>query len=278
MKRWMAALLLGGVIAACSSEDAGSTSTGTAGAAATTGGDFHSLVADPDQAGRLYAGGHARVARSDDGGATWQPLAVLDGVDAMGWAITDDAIWVSGHPGLVVSRDGGATFARSNDGLGDTDVHAFCALGSQLYAAGPGLGVASSADGGTTWTTATTTAGQALFGRIVIDPSDSAHLVAADAGAGAVESRDGGRTWRALGTGPAAWVSSPDGLTTIYASGAQTAQRSIDAGTTWSPVALPPGATLVEAARDGALYAGAHDGNTVTVWISRDGGETWARP
>ena len=43
----------------------------------------------------------------------------------MGWAFTRDAVYVSGHPGLNRSTDGGTTFARTNDGLPDTDLHAF---------------------------------------------------------------------------------------------------------------------------------------------------------
>ena len=276
--RWLFAMLIAsGVAVGCSTDETPQPGA-TRASAAVTGGDFHSLVADPTDPARLYAGGHAHVARSEDGGTSWQTVEVLDDVDAMGWSITDGAIWVSGHPGLTVSRDGGSTFDQANDGLDDTDVHAFGAVGTQLYAAGPGIGVAASADGGATWTTMTRASGQAFFGRMLIDPADTAHVVAADGRAGVVESRNGGRTWTALGTDPATWVSSPDGLATIYASGGPSAQQTADGGASWSPVALPAGATLLEAASDGRLYAGVHDGNAVTVWSSSDNGGTWLRP
>jgi len=261
----------------CSSDESPSTAD-TAASAGVTGGDFHSLVADPLRPGRLFVGGHTNVARSDDGGTTWQPVNALDDADAMGWTVERELVWVSGHPGLNVSRDGGATFERRNDGLPDTDVHAFGANGDRLYAAGPGLGVAGSADGGLTWTTLTDQAGRGFFGRILIDPADPSHLVASDAGAGAVESRDAGRTWALLGTDPGAWISTPDGLRTIYISGQAAAQRSADGGRTWTGLTLPAGATLVEAAPDGTLYAGVHDGRAVTVWTSADGGATWTQP
>lgn len=243
-----------------------------------TGSDFHSLVADPITAGRVYVGGHSNVARSEDGGKTWTTISVLDGVDAMGWAIQPDRIWVSGHPGLSMSVDGGITYARQNAGLPDTDVHAFGAAGSNLYAAGPGIGVSTSADLGESWTTLTSRTGQAFFGRILIDAADSSHLIAADVQDGVTESRDGGRTWSRLGTNPAAWVSSVDGLATIYASGGPTPQRSRDGGATWQSLDVPEGATLIEAGAEGKVYAGVHDGRAVAVWTSNDDGTTWAAP
>ena len=245
--------------------------------AGVTGGDFHSLVADPSTAGRLYVGGHTSVARSDDGGHTWKPITALDSADAMGWAIEPDAIWVSGHPGILVSFDGGATFESRTDGLPDPDVHALGGSGAVVYAAGPGIGVASSADGGVSWTSMTTDAGQAFFGRILVDPNDSDHLIAADVQVGAVASTDGGRTWTPLGSEPAAWVSSNGSFTTLYASGGPTPQRSRDGGVTWELFVVPAGATLIEAYSEGTLYAGVHDGNAVTVWISTDDGVTWTR-
>ena len=261
-------------IAGCGSDSPRSVADESVG---VTGGDFHSLVADPLVAGRLFVGGHSSVARSDDAGKTWTAVPALDGADAMGWAIEPDTMWVSGHPGVNLSVDGGVTFSRRNAGLPDTDVHAFGAAGTTLYAAGPGIGVAVSTDSGDSWTTVTSSAGQAFFGRIVVDPDDASHLIAADVQSGVTASLDGGRTWTALGSNPAAWVSSVDGLTTIYASGGPTPQRSLDKGATWEPLDVPAGTTLIEVSGTGSLYAGVHDGRAVAVWVSSDDGATWAR-
>ena len=242
-----------------------------------TGGDFHSLVADPTVSGRIYVGGHTSVSRSDDSGRTWTAVPGLNDADAMGWGIESTAIWVSGHPGLSLSVDGGVTFERRNSGLPDTDVHAFGAAGQAQFAAGPGLGVVGSADGGSTWVPLSSAAGQSFFGRILIDPADAEHLIAADVQNGASESNDGGRTWTPLGTQPASWVSSSDGLSTLFASGGPIAERSRDGGSTWERMTIPDGATLVEAT-PGALYAGVHEGESVTLWVSADDGITWNRP
>ena len=243
-----------------------------------TGGDFHSLVADPTTPRRLFVGGHQAVSVSTDGGGTWARVEALDGADAMGWAFANDSVYVSGHPGLNRSTDGAATFRTINDGLPDTDAHAFGASETTMYAAGPGLGVVASVDGGKTWSARTGEAGQSFFGRILIGSDDDQQLIAADARAGAVSSADGGRTWRGLG-GPqaAVWVSRSGD--TLYVSG-QGVSKSSDGGATWTQIDLPDGATLVEADPTHAevLYAGVHRGQEVELWVSKDGGSRWTRP
>lgn len=246
------------------------------------GGDLHSLVVDPTDPRRLFVGGHQAVGQSLDGGRTWQMIESLAGADAMGWAFADATIWVSGHPGLNRSTDGGRSFLRANQGLPHTDVHAFGASGPRLYGASPAVGVFASEDGGATWAVRSGDAGQGFFGRILVDPADSTHLMAADARTGPVESVDGGRTWNDLGGPPsAAWISWAAGdPARPIASGPRGAARSIDGARTWEPIALPEGATLVEASAGDAnlLYAAGLGGGRATVWASRDGGTTWARP
>lgn len=258
--------------------DEGASPTGGDRPAGLVGPDFHSLVIDPTTPGRLFVGGHQAVSTSVDGGRSWTRVESLDDADAMGWSFTDKAVYVSGHPGIGRSTDGAATFRRANDGLPDTDVHAFGATNSTLYAAGPGIGVIASTDGGATWTPRTSAAGRAFFGRILTGPGDN-QLIAADARTGAVESTDGGRTWRPLGGPPGAvWVSRSGQA--LYVSTQRGVARTVDGGKTWEQVTLPNGATLVEADPDdpNVLYAGVHRGDAVTVWRSGDAGETWTRP
>lgn len=258
-------------------EDAPGTNTAGGATRGVVGADFHSLVVDPTIPGRLFVGGHQAVSVSSDGGHTWARMSSLNDADAMGWGFTAGEVFVSGHPGINRSTDAASTFRRSNSGLPDTDVHAFGASATTLYAAGPVLGVIASADDGRTWTSRTNDAGQSFFGQILVDQADDQRLVAADARAGAASSTDGGRTWRRLG-GPAAavWVSRSGD--TLFASG-QTAAKTSDGGATWTNLELPSGATLVEAdpKNPDLLYTGVHDGDAVTVWVSRDGGATWKR-
>jgi len=262
------------------SEDPGVPASADGSASAVTGGDFHSLVADPTTLGRLFAGGHQSVSVSTDGGTSWREVDALRDADAMGWAFAADAVYVSGHPGLNRSTDDAGSFARINEGLPGTDLHAFGAGGDTLYGAAAGVGVFTSGDRGGTWQMASTDPSRAFFGRILVDADDEQHLVAADARSGPVESTDGGRTWRELGAGvPATWVSGSADLEQLIASGPEGAIRSTDGGVTWQLLELPDGASLVEMAPAGdALYAGVHRPPTVEVYVSRDGGATWERP
>lgn len=251
--------------------------------AGLTGGDFHSLVVDPANPERLFVGGHTAVSESTDGGATWHEVASLRDADAMGWAFVGDTVYVSGHPGLIRSNDNGRTFERINDGLPDTDVHAFGATADILYGSTPSTGVFASGDGPGGWIERNPSVGQAFFGRLVVDPGDPNHVVAADAKAGVVASTDGGATWQLLDSGlpGAAWVSaSGDGLEVLVASGPVGAARSIDGGQTWAPLTLPEGATLVEAVASNAdqMYAGIHRDTGVEVLVSHDAGGTWTPP
>ena len=253
------------------------------GAAGVTGPDFHSLVADPTTPARLFVGGHQAVSVSTDAGVSWTPLSSLDDADAMGWAFSQGSIYVSGHPGLNRSDDDAATFERINTGLPGTDVHAFGAGPTVLYGYATDSGTFASPDGGRTWEARAANTGQALFGRIVVDPGDETHLLVADASAGVTESRDGGRTWRGLDTGlrGATWLSrGGDRLDVLVASGPAGAVRSTDGGRTWNRLTVPQGASLVEVAPEdpSILYAGAHQGNAVRVQVSRDGGGTWTKP
>ena len=242
-----------------------------------TGGDFHSLVADPVTPGRVFVGGHQAVSVSVDGGATWAEVRALANADAMGWSFSGEGVWVSGHPGIVKSTDDTKTVEQRNDGLPDTDIHALGGSGNVLYAAGPAVGVLKSVDDGVTWTAATTSVGQSFFGRILVNPADVNRIVATDPSNGVLASNDGGVTWKQLTAAPASWVSSPDGLKTLYASGVQGAMRSLDGGGTWSALRLPESATMVEAdpTTPSKLFAGAHLGERVRVWSSVDNGATW---
>lgn len=60
-------------------------------AAAVTGGDFHSLVADPTTPGRLFVGGHENLSVSSDNGRTWSEVEALRDTMPWGWGCTDGA-------------------------------------------------------------------------------------------------------------------------------------------------------------------------------------------
>jgi photosystem II stability/assembly factor-like uncharacterized protein len=246
---------------------------------ALAGGDFHSLIVDPENPNRVFAGGHQTVSVSTDGGKTWREIKSLKGADAMGWAFIDEEILVGGHPGISVSTDGGKTFRQDNKGLPSTDVHALGAGDGVIYAASPQVGVFVSTDGRRSWEIRSRRAGQSFMGRILVDPNDPERVLAPDMAGGVAESRDGGRTWRDLGgVRGAMWVSAdPTNPSRIVASGQNGAAVTTDGGASWEPLDIPDGVQIVDLAsseRD-LLYAGRHDGERVTVYLSRDGGKSW---
>ena len=147
----------------------------------------------------LYVGGHAGVAVSRDGGRQWQQVPSLEGADAMGWAQTSGALLAGGHPGLFRSTDGGASFAAVTGDAAVPDVHALGGAGDTVYVGSPQAGFMVSEDGGQSWETRDAGAGRSFMGTILVDPTDPQRLIAPDMSSGLVESTDGGRSWTRLG-------------------------------------------------------------------------------
>lgn len=246
---------------------------------ALTGGDFHSMIVDPASSDRVFAGGHTAVSVSTDGAKTWREIGSLQNADAMGWAFTDDEILVGGHPGISVSTDGGKTFRQDNKGLPATDIHALGGGGGALYAASPQAGLFASTDGRKSWEIRSRQSGGSFMGRILVDPQDADHILAPDMGGGVAESRDGGRTWKDLGgVQGAMWVSwDPAQPSRIVASGQDRAVLSTDGGASWEPLDVPEGVQIIDMSpiNSDLLYGGRHEGEEVTVFVSRDGGKSW---
>lgn len=246
------------------------------------GDDLHSLVVDPTDQDTLYIGSHQGVSVSTDGGETWEVVDSLNSADAMGWAFTDDLILVGGHPGLSVSAGGGLTFEQRNEGLPSTDVHALGAGDNVIYAGLAGVGTFASSDGGETWEPRSEEVGGAFMGRIQVDPSDDDHLLAPDMQRGAMESTDGGRTWKTLsGLQGAMWVSwNPEDTEHIVVTAQGAAAESTDGGQSWQPLEIPEGVSIVEFSPHDpeSLYAAVLEAPEASVYLSRDGGDTWTRP
>lgn len=246
------------------------------GGAAVVGGDLHTITTVGDA---LFVGGHAAAAVSRDSGKSWQPVPTLEGADAMGWAVTPDAVLAGGHPGLYRSTDRGATFTKVTGAGAVADVHALGGAGTTFYLASPQAGLLASTDSGRSWQTRNPSAGRSFMGTILVDPTDPARLIAPDMSAGLSVSRDGGRSWARLG-GPdgamaAAW--NPSDTRQILAVGMSGGARSTDGGRTWAAVDLPRGVSAVTYSADGtAMYAAALDGQRARTFRSDDNGATWA--
>ncbi|MDP8959347.1 MAG: hypothetical protein M3N51_09170 [Actinomycetota bacterium] len=202
---------------------------------------------DPD--GPIFVAGHEVLARSRDGGATFEDLRPSDlpGLDIHAFAQAPSAperiyAFVVGF-GLFASEDAGETWAlRAELGSVPPDLLALVVVGQGtelLMAAGPESGVLRSEDGGRTFARMLNAGALSLAN----DPSDPDRLLGITA-RGLEESRDGGRSWSVLlprGEAlPGQWISvavGPDGSAWVVTEEPRTLQRTRDGGRSWEEVA-----------------------------------------
>jgi photosystem II stability/assembly factor-like uncharacterized protein len=241
----------------------------------TVGGDLHTLNFAGDG---LYVGGHAAAAVSRDNGRTWTQITSLEGADAMGWATPQNTVLVGGHTGLYRSTDNGATFRPATGAAAVSDVHALGGSGKDLYLASPRAGLLVSSDAGASWRLRNSEVGRAFMGTLLVDPTDSDRVLATDMSAGLTISTNGGLSWKSLGAPLGAMSSAwnPSDRKHIVAVTMSGGLRSLDAGTTWQSLNLPPGSSVITYSPDGgALFAGVLNAPQAIIYRSTDDGATW---
>ncbi|MHB0970144.1 MAG: WD40/YVTN/BNR-like repeat-containing protein [Thermoanaerobaculia bacterium] len=127
----------------------------------------HTIDIDPTRSERLFAGSVAGLYRSEDRGTTWTLTSdeslVINAV-GLHRARPDRVILGTEGDGVYVSNDGGATFARSSDGLYNVRVAAIATdpdIKGRIYAAvlfgGAASGIYKSGDRGENWSKLSTT-------------------------------------------------------------------------------------------------------------------------
>jgi len=246
--------------------------------AALTGGDFHSLVADPTTPGRLFAGGREHVGASPDNGRTWSEIEGLRAADAMGWGFTGDAVYVSGHPGLNRSTDAARSSTGPTTGCpGPTSTPSGPARRSSTA---PPPGRSPRSTGAPPGRSSTPTPALPSSDGSSSTPTTSSTSwpptpapVRSRASTGAAPGH------RSTPASPPPGSAAPPTSNSSSPAAPQGAARSTDGGVTWDRLKLPDGASLVELAADGeTLIAGVHRPPRVDVHVSRDGGATWQRP
>ncbi len=200
-----------------------------------------------------------------------------------------------------VLQNGGTTLSNVSDSGRVRTILTDPANPSILYLALSGGGVWKSTDGGTTWAPKTEALGSLSCGSLAMDPNNSSVLYLGlgdpfdGTGIGLVKSTDGGNNWSApvfLGAAteiPKVMVASTNSSIVLAATNAGLF-RSIDAGASWSNVALATGqagapyvwdiawggastfAVTLEA--NPAAATGTTDGQ---IWRTTDNGATWTR-
>lgn len=238
--------------------------------------DYHSLLVAPSNPRRLVLGTHYGLFESGDGGASWR-RTTFGRRDAMNLARAGGpVIWAAGHKVLARSGDGGKTWEDvSPPGLPYLDVHGFAVDPrdpQRLYAAIGGSGLYRSTNGGGSFTLVTKEVGGDVFALAL---TRDGRLLAGDTRRGLLASSDGGRSWRTVFASPVVGLAvNPKQPQRILAAG-QIAQLSTDGGRRWKPVlalneGMGPVAWSPSAPRTAYLV-----GFDQTLYRSGDGGETW---
>ncbi len=254
------------------------------------------LAADPAGGGRLYIGTDGAGAFSTrDAGASWS--AVDRGISnpfITGLAVAPQAPSTlyarGGLTDIFASIDAGQTWSqRSPPG----------SLGLPFMLCGPIVdpreplhvlvgghdgAVGASSDGGLTWQAHPVMAGT-LVVAIAFAASEPSIVYASglrgDA-QGMFKSTDGGVTWTPAdppGFGNTVLAVDPSDPATVYASNFQGVYKTVDFGASWtlaSPIPVGVTALALDPRLPGTVIAATGRPAATGVWISRDGGATWA--
>jgi photosystem II stability/assembly factor-like uncharacterized protein len=258
-----------------------------------TGGFFvTALAADPANSSVLYAGSHAGVFRSADGGSTWTSASggLPAGADVTALlAPAPGTVYAALTRGAKVFRstDGGSHWQRVSRGIASGALTAFAAGATPavLYvAANADAGTGSlfrTMDGGAHWQRADAglpTDLQAL----VFDPQGRA-LFAGSRIAGVFRSGDGATTWKAASHGlravPADAVAADPKRPAILFAGTPDFGliKTVDGGASWQGTGVSLGARkplAIDPQRPATVYASSRD---TRLLRSRDGGRSWRR-
>lgn len=228
--------------------------------------------------GWIFVGGVEGLARSGDGGASWQ-LATLHGTASSIAAIAASPGFAQDHAALAATLDGGVlrtenageSWAASNFGLSDFEVTALLWLSADVVLAGTNGGVYRSPNGGRAWRAAGGSEGQPVAALVQLPAGG---VLAALENGGFLLSADGAN-WTAQAsnlpadTQPSALIVTDDGSLILGAANGGIF-RSVDGGASWQMVHSSEVFAL--AANGGQVCAGTGTG----LLVSTDGGSSFA--
>lgn len=226
----VALLLVTGILPACQSGQVESVADGL-----PSEGHVHALRSTDD--GGLLLGLHGALWRSDDGW-DWQTLGLQgQDAMALGVAVDGAPLLVGGHNVLARSTDGGRSFEALSPALPSLDIHALAQDPSnpdRVYAFVVGHGLHVSEDAGDTWTAAAPVDDQlpADVATMTVAPDDERTVLVGSPWLGVLRSVDGGGTFvRVFDTGTIGLDHGPDGR--VVAATTTGVESSEDGGESW---------------------------------------------
>lgn len=233
--------------------------------------------------GTLLLGLHGALYRSPDG-ERWEPAGLRgQDAMGIGAHDPEAPIFVAGHNVLARSPDGGETFEdlRPPD-LPGLDIHAFAQAPSDpdvVYAFVVGFGLFASQDAGESWERRSELGRVPPDLLALVVGEDDATLVAAGPESGVLHSEDGGRSFeRVLEAGAWSLATHPSEPNRLLGITARGLEESRDGGRSWS-VLVPRGEALpgewmaVAVGPDGSIWVVTEEPRTLNR--SRDDGRAW---
>jgi len=178
------------------------------------GGDFSSSLAfDPRRRGTLFAGGYNGIARSDDGGRTWEELEASNGIIQVSVSPLhpDKVLAVTENGSLLRSSNQGETWQYVQVSRSFV-LASHPTIAGRHYLADSEGAIWRSADDGASWRKISRkAAGGAPPTALRVDRRDPSTLYLGTSGNGVWRSTDGGATWKPLNTGMVApWITCLD--------------------------------------------------------------------
>jgi photosystem II stability/assembly factor-like uncharacterized protein len=263
--------------------------------------DVLGLAVDPQTPTTLYASmetvsNSSGLYKSINGGASWTLVESNVGGPIAINPQTPSTLYIGGGgsgfglgSGVLVSSNGGASFAPVDNGLGAVNVN-IITINPQspaaLYA-GTASGMFVTMDGGASWSAADNGLSLLTVSTITIDQANPATIYAGTSGNGLFKSVDGGGSWAAIDTGLLEFGTLPDISTlsidptnssTLYAGVNETVFKSLDGGAHWAAAnnGITTLASVVSIAIDPQSPANVYAGLSFGIYKSTDGGASWA--
>lgn len=259
-----------------------------------------SLAVDPMMPERVYAGTSRGIARSTDGGVTWDtqiavapmarisnlgPLIALGAVLSVAVdPLSPTTVYAGTGQGMFKSLDAGASWFLSSSNLNTSSTRALVVnpiTPATLYSGGE-VGVYRSTNAAMNWQAVNSGLGNQTVNALAVDPITPSTVYAGTAG-GVYRSITSGSSWTAFNSGlgnlsAQALAVSPVNPATIYVGTATGVFKSVNGGTNWS--AARAGLTTsnitalaINPLSPNILYAGTTNG----VFKTLDAGTNWTR-
>lgn len=255
-----------------------------------------SMAVDPDNANNFYMGGNAGVYRSTDQGTTWSFGGAGMGATVYGAAVNpnnQDIIYIASANGMWKTTDQGANWARINNGFpGATPYPSITDMAMDMtdpdiiYVSGYSatFGIYKTIDGGSNWVLSDSGITDKQIRALKYANHDTIYALSRH---GLFKTEDGGGYWETVAGVDSTALSlaiDPQNSDNLYAGllGPTQIQKSIDAGATWTDIAINDQDTTViciaiAPSSPDIIFIGTRgsDNCMANVYRSTDAGLTW---